>query len=403
MPSQASEAIDLRNQRLDEIIDKVSLHLKERRNRRVLAHEAQKAIDEINLVEHKIATVGKRLLGREQALNDFEPRAIESRKILAELLEEKTAVDEQLAILIKIENEMDAKLAAFPKLKSDLAHARAAHQESAGIFSALENSYLEAVNKKEVNSRNSVELKDKINMLMAEIPAIKSTRDMLVGLIPEGFDTDNVDQAGDGMEASINSYTNEIETEIGNIKKRTSDLELLITEEKELESSLLSSRTELQRKIEDIKVVVGEKVDKPTIVAELNQLVDKKGKLAKDLVQNSKDTKRIEVEGKALNEILKPQLDAKKDLDKKLKELESMKQQMDATGDLDAEISRLKSETNNNNAAAEINKSLLETHNDLKNDIDSINEQLRSVVKSQAKPMKDFDNLMDSLLALGDQ
>ena len=399
MPSQESDAIDLRNQRLNEIIDKVSLHLQERKNRKTLANETQKAIDEINLIEHKIAKVGRRLHVTEQALNDIEPRAIESKKIMTELLKEKTAAETQLAVLIQIENEMEAKLAAFPKLKSDLAHARAAHRESASVFSVLENSCLEAVNKKDANSKKSGELKDKINMLMIEITAVKSTRDMLIGLIPEGFGTDDIDQFSDDFEASILSYTNEIGEEIENVKRQTSDLELQITKEKELESSLSTSRTELQRKIENIKTVVGEKVDKPAIVAELNQLRDQKEKLAKDLVQNSQDMKRMEAESKAVIELLEPQQDVKKGLDKKLTELESMKQKMDATGDLDAEILRLTSLTDSNNMEASVNQNLLATITDIKNDMDSIIEQLRSVIKNYAKPMEDLDNLMDDLLA----
>ncbi len=399
MPSQESDAIDLRNQRLNEIIDKVSLHLQERKNRRTLATETQKAINEINLIEHKIATIGRQLHGTEQALSDIEPRAIESKKNMAKLLKEKTAAEAKLAVLIKIENEMEAKLAAFPKLKSDLAHALAAHRESASLFSVLENSCLEAVNKKEVNSKKSGELKDKINLLMIEIPAVKSTRDMLAGLIPEGFGVDDIDQFSDDIEASVKSYINEIEAEIENIKRQTSNLELQITKEKELESSLLSSRTELQRKIENIKTVVGEKVDKAAIVAELNQLRDQKEKLTKDLVQNSQDMKRMEAESKAVIELLEPQQDVRKGLDKKLTELESMKQKMDATGDLDAEILRLKSVTDSNNMEASVNQSLFETITDIKNDIDAINEQLRSAVKNHAKPKEDFDNFMDSLLS----
>ena len=108
---------------------------------------------------------------------------------------------------------------------------------------------------------------------------------------------------------------------------------------------------------------------------------------------------RMGAESKAIIELLEPQQDVKKGLDKKLTELESMKQKMDATGDLDAEILRLTSLTDSNNMEASVNQSLLATITDIQNDIDPINEQLRSAVKNQAKPMEDFDNLMDGLLA----
>jgi len=394
-----SEALENKQQRLNEIINKVGLHMHERKTRQILAHETQKVMNEINFIEHKIAKVSKLLRHTESLLKDLEPSTIESKGKLAGILQEKTTAEAELARLINIENEMEARLAMFPNLKSDVANTRAAVYESTNVLEALKSGYLEEVEKKNTNQQASEEIKDKINKLSMEIQTINTTKNMIAGIMPEGFDIDDIDQFADDIEANIQSYTDEIKAEIEKVNRQTSDLKLQINNEKELEGSLLSLETELQRKIGGIKAGLGEQVDKPAIVAQVDQLYEQKEKLDNDFARNSQDMNRLEAQSKTVIESSENQQQLKNDLDQKLAELVSIEQKMDVAGDVEAEIHRLKSETHRNNMETSVNNSLLVTITDINNDIESINEQLRSVDRKYRRQLDEFYGLTNGLLA----
>ena len=71
-----------KKQKMNKIIDKVGLHLHERRERQTLAKETQKAINEINFIEQKISKVSRSLHETVLAVNALEPHVIESKSRL---------------------------------------------------------------------------------------------------------------------------------------------------------------------------------------------------------------------------------------------------------------------------------------------------------------------------------
>lgn len=386
----------LRDKRLQKLLDKVESHLYATKKKQLFETEIRKTTREIEYIDDKIAVARKQLQKTVEANKEIEPRLHKAKRKLSRLQKERETAENEYAMLKAIEREMESKRAILPGIKKQIAHLREDIRESSARFKALQLRQRKTMAEKEYLEKETEALKTKLSGLENEIPVMRNTRDMLAGVMPEGFDADTyhtIQHQGD-LESTIANYADEVNEQIERLKKEATELNTQIDEKHAREKLLLSEKENLQSKIEDIVAELGGEAKKSPILNELNRLRDKKELFVAECYRMMKEVTRLDAGIKNLDDALEQGRKLQSESMERYRYLVLRKQEMDEVDNIDAEIERLQNEIQRHNTDSYINNKLIGITNDIKQDVVSMNAKLRSAVEEYNKQ---FDVLVSTV------
>jgi chromosome segregation ATPase len=396
MPQYFSTAADFKDQRLHNFLDTAGSHLHASKEKQVFTTEIRKDRREIEYIEDKIAIARTQVRKAREASKETEIRLQEAEKELSRIRKEREAAEGEYETLKAIEKDLESKRAILPGIKRQIVHVREDISKLSATFEELQSTHRARLVEKEGLEKEMGSLKIRLEGLENEIPVMRNTRDILVGVMPEGFDADTFDAIQDQgkIEKAINDYVTEVNEQIEKLEKEASELNAQIGEKHAQQEPLLSRKEHLTGKVKDFTAEVGGEVEKTTIEDEVNRLRDEKGRLVAESEGMTKETNRLEASIKRLDDELEQGKQLERDLMERYTYLTSRKQKMDEFDDIDAEIERLQKEMQKCDRDSNANDKLIEITDDIKQDVGFNNDKLRSALKDYNEQVDVFVNIL---------
>ena len=396
MPQYFGAAADLKDKRLRDFLDTAGFHLHALKKKQILEAEIRRTAREIEYIEDKIAVAGKQLQETVEANEEIEPRLQGAERKLSRFQKERGAAESEYETLKAIEEDVKGKRAILPGIKKQIAHLRGDVSKLSARFKALHPTYQESLVKKENLEKETGGLKTRSSGLENEIPVMRNTKDILVGLMPEGFDPDTFHAIQDHgeIEKAINGYVAEVNKQIERLEKETSELDTQLDGKRTQAKPLLSKKEHLEGKVKDLTADVGGEVEKATIVDEIDRLRAEKERFAAESERMMKEMNRLDSSTKSLDHELEQGKKLERDLMERYTYLISRKQEMSEFDNIEAEIERIQNEVQKHDRGSNVNDRLIEITNEIKQDVGLINGKLRSVIKEHDKQFDVFVNIV---------
>ncbi|NVM21017.1 MAG: hypothetical protein HWN68_04485 [Desulfobacterales bacterium] len=396
MTQYLSTAADLKDKRLRDFLDAAGSHLHASKEKQILVDEIRKTRMEIEYIENRVDIVREQLQKTTESASETEILLQAAEKELSRIRKERRIAGSEYETLKAIEKDVESKRAVLPDIKRQIRRLRGDVSKLSARFNKLQSADRVSLAEKESLEKKVGVLKTKSSGLETELPVIKNTRDILVGLMPDGFDLDTFDEIQDrgDVEKAINDYVTEVKDQIDKLEKEASGLNTQIEEKHAQEKPLLSKKEDLEGKVEDLTAQVGGEVEKAPIVDEVNGLQAEKERLAAESEQMMKETNQLNLSIKNLDDELKQGTKFKQDLIERYVYLTSRKEEIEALDDIEAEIERIHNEIQKHDRNSSVDDKLVEIINDIKQDIGLINGKLRSAVKEYNEQ---FDAFMSAV------
>ena len=394
MPQYFSTAADFKDKRLQSFLDTAGSHLHASKKKQVLTTEIRKDRMEIQYIEDKIPIARTQVRKAREASKETEIRLREAEKELAHIRKEREAAQSEYETLRAIEKDLEGKRVILPGIKRQIAHVREDISKLSARFKELQSTHREWLVEKEDLEKEMGSLKTRLGGLENEIPVMRNTREILVGVMPEGFEPDAFHAIQDHgeIEKAINDFVTEVKEQIDKLEKEASGLNTQIDEKHSREKPLLSRKEHLKGKVKDLTAEVGGEVEKATIEDEVNRLRDEKERLVAESERMTKETNGLDTSINSMDDELEQGKKLERDLMERYTYLTSRKQEMDEFDDMDAEIERLQKEMQKCDRDSNVNDKLFEITDDIKQDVGSINGKLQSALKDYNEQVDAFMN-----------
>jgi chromosome segregation ATPase len=399
MIKDATGTPDLKEEWLQDLVEKVAHQLNVKKEMEILSCEIPKERNEIEYLRGRTGAARRRLDETENAIKEMQLRMAEPKRKLTRLEKERQLAVERYDRLKEIERDIEGKLSKLPKIKAEIRKLSDEVRKSSGRLRSLQSSYDEALQRKERLGQECESFKTKLTKLEEEIPVMRNTRDILRGKQPEHFDADTFETIKGDVEMIVESYVSEVEGEIEGIKKETSSLNARLDAKQGEEGALLSKKGHLQETIEELRTHIGEDKNRETLIAELAKLEGQKNEHAREEEQKRKEVNRIESALKSVDDRLGRERQIESDSKKRHSYLISRKKEMGNLKNVADEIQRLKDEIQRVNMDSEVNRTLHETIKRLNGDIDPTRRQLHSTLEEYKRVFGEFEGEINSLLS----
>jgi len=397
MPQYFSTGAALKDKRLRDFLNTVESHLHVSKEKQILVSEIRKTAIEIQYIEDKIAIGRTKLQNTEKASSEPEARLREAEQELSRIRKERESAESEYEKLREIERDIEGKQAVLPDMIVQIAHVRGDVSKLSAKLKALQSSHQESLAKQETLEKEMGELKTRSSALENEIPVMRNTRDVLIGILPEGFDADTFDEIQDQgeIEKAINDYISEVNGLMESLEKERSDLNTVIAEKDTQQKSLLSKKEDLEEKIKDLTEEVGGEVEIEAVLDEVKRLRDEKERLGAECEAMMKERDQLESSIKSIDDELEQGKKLERELTERYTYLASRKQEMDRFDDIDAQIQRLHEEMQKCDMDSNVNDKLIEITSEIKEDIGLMNKKLQSALEDYGKIFGELYNLFE--------
>ena len=376
------------NQKYQDLFVDIGSRLENMKNKQTLRMELIKLSKEIKYFDEKIINIRQKIHGSLSKIELMKQKIIKPEKELQDLSAEKEQVEKDKKELDALEAKMAEKLKLLPEIKSKMKIIRRDYKSSQSSYYKIKEAHdaLDAENK--ILEKQIVENKAKMDALSSENTVMKSTRDLLKGLIPDNFDQDTFDKVQVNQGETLELFIQDMKTNMEFIK---SEIKRLDSEKDQMKKQIEPIRKIIQEnkaKISEISQVLGETKD-------LDSIIEKSERLNQEIKLLPKKTQEMKTESNAfetkINEIDQQMVLNKKlelELSQRLDYLKKRKQQMDSLEDIESEIQRLGKETLDDKKQKSIYQRLGQLSK-------SIYEEL-SVIKDQSQTqMEDYMKTLD--------
>jgi DNA repair exonuclease SbcCD ATPase subunit len=217
MIKDATGTPDLKEEWLQDLVEKVAHQLNVKKEMEILSCEIPKERNEIEYLRGRTGAARRRLDETENAIKEMQLRMAEPKRKLTRLEKERQLAVERYDRLKEIERDIEGKLSKLPKIKAEIRKLSDEVRKSSGRLRSLQSSYDEALQRKERLGQECESFKTKLTKLEEEIPVMRNTRDILRGKQPEHFDADTFETIKGDVEMIVESYVSEVEGEIEGI------------------------------------------------------------------------------------------------------------------------------------------------------------------------------------------
>jgi chromosome segregation ATPase len=394
MAQYFSAGAALRDKRLSNFLDTAGAHLHASRNEQILVAEIRKATIENQYIEDKVAIGRAQLQKTTKAIGETEIRLREAEKELSRIRKERAAAEGEHEKLQATEREIQSKRAILADTEKQIAHVHGDVRRLSARFKAVQSTHRNGLVKQETLEEEMGTIGIRSSALEKGLPVMRNTRDLLVGILPEGLDADTFDELYNQgkIEKAINDYIAEVNEHMERLEKERSDLNRQIDEKDVQQRAFLSRKDDLEGKVKDLTAEVGGEAEVETVIDEVKRLRDEKERLGDECEAMMKEGDQLESNIKSLDDELEVGKKLEQDLTERYAYLTSRKQEMDQFDDMEAEIKRLQKEMQKCERDSSVNDTLTEIIGDIKEYVGLINGKLRYAVKDYNEQFDAFIN-----------
>ncbi len=377
MLKQQRQSSDSDNERLYAILEKVDAVLAERRTRQTLVYELLKAQYDIDFLENKIGMVKSNLQRETPELVMLKDSSEKAALTLSHIVKERETAEAKYFRLKIYEKDFNAKTALLPKINEEIFHVSGRVGKLKSECKSQDIYFQEVVSQKEKFQRDIIELNQKIETLMVKMPIMKNTKNIILGMMPSGFDEDSYETLQGNFEKNLKNYIAEINHEIKTIDQRVADLKELLENEKSLQITLLAEKADLDDKYNSILADIGGETEKAKVTTALNQLGVQKSNLIADSERLTNAIDRIKSEIVGLDENLEYEKTVKAELMQRYTYLISIKHELDGIDDIDAQIQFQKEKSLNIITEVDALNLRIDFINKVNQELDAITDKLK--------------------------
>jgi chromosome segregation ATPase len=390
MLKQQCQSSDSDNERLYAILEKVDAVLAERRTRQTLVSELLKAQYDIDFLENKIGMVKSNLQRETPELVMLKDSSEKAELTLSHIIKERETAEAKYFRLKIYEKDFNAKTALLPKINEEIFNVSGRVGKLKSECKSQDIYFQEVVFKKEKFQREIIELNQKIETLTVKMPIMKNTKNIILGMMPSGFDEESYETLQGNFEKNLKNYIAEINHEIKTIDQRVADLKELLENEKSLQITLLAEKADLNDKYNSILADIGGEIEKAKVTTALNQLGVQKSNLIADSERLTNAIDRIKSEIVALDEKLEYEKTVKTELMQRYTYLISIKQELDGIDDIDAQIQFQKEKILNITAEVDALNRRIDFINKVNQELNAITDKLQFTYEDHNKQWVEY-------------
>ncbi|KPA14278.1 magnetosome protein Mad22 [Candidatus Magnetomorum sp. HK-1] len=373
------------NQKYNDLFVNIGSRLENMRNKQTLRMELIKLSKEIKYFDEKIINVRQKINGTLSNIELMKQKIVQPEQELQDLSAEKEQIEKDNENLKALEKTMADKLLLLPEIKSKMKLIRRDYESSQSSYYKIKEAHDALVADNKHIEKQILENKTKMDALSSEITVMKSTRDLLKGLVPDNFDQDTFEQVQVNQGETLELYIQDMKINMDMIK---AEIKRLNSEKDQMKKQIEPIRKSIQEnktKISEISHVLGETKD-------LNAILEKSKHLKQELKLLPEKTQQMMTESNAF-EIKIKKFDQQMVLDKKLESeyserleyLKKRKLQMDEIEDVEIGIQRLGKEILNDQKEKIIYQRLNQLTKSIYDDFSVVKDQLQSQMDDYMK------------------
>ncbi|MBF0119423.1 MAG: hypothetical protein HQK79_11350 [Desulfobacterales bacterium] len=351
----------MNSKKIHEILIKVSSLVAERKLKQTFTYEIFSVLKNFDFSENKLAILKKNIKKTADEVKDVERNLIKVNINLSVLKKDKAALEEKYLLFKKIERDLEKKKNILPVIMSEIDSYKKENSKLQSELKKLQiKQNMELCKIDELKLKNS-SLAQKIDQILIEIPITKSTKELILGIMPEGYDNNTYNIMKGDFETNIKNYFSEIDMEIETIKAESLKIKSEIDKEIKKENLIFSEKPMLEGKFKKLLNEIGnQNVDKEVIILNINKLKEQKKNFVEELTQNKNRINQIESEIKDIDVTLEKEHNNNNRLRSRYDYLFSIKQKLDKVKNFEVEMQRLEKEEENLSFNTIVNKKLIE-------------------------------------------
>ncbi|MBF0528237.1 MAG: hypothetical protein HQK55_02985 [Deltaproteobacteria bacterium] len=384
------QAYYLNEARLRRVLEKAGPYLRRASNLQV-SSEIRINTREIAHLEDKLDLTGRNLAEIQAALATLEPQVAESGEKVSLLQTEWSAVNKEVTLLEGLEKSIEGQMRQLERSKQD-AQASREYIRQAIIKAETLEGQRNALREKAQSLRTALsETNVGLRKLEDSLPAIRKTRDLLVGLIPSGFEPDVYQSLQDDVGPKITRYLDDVNKQINHIQSQVASLKERDAATAALEQELLLKRTRIHQKIVAFQAQTQSGATMESLKKDLQDLEDQGRRLDQDYKAGQAEIEKLEESSTRLKKTIIESQTAHDQLVKKHSALVILRQEMEERGDLDEELARLGTLIQKHNLLAQANTVMADQVGNLVEELRINNYRLQTTIDDNRKVKLDLE------------
>jgi chromosome segregation ATPase len=332
-----------------------------------------------------------------EAIGRLEPKIARCQAQRHDMHADKQALEEEAARLRDFEINFQQKLDTLMDLKQAVAGSRRDVQQALGKFQAVQESCRKAFEQLRQVERATEQDEQKRLPLALEIPMLQSTRDILVGEMPEGFDPEVFQRLRGDLPKNAESYRSEVGGTAGEIELELSRLEEQVAEKGREGQALLFQEQSLQKEIEQLDRFSFMEENKESLIDAIKLAEAQQSRLSAEIAGKQLESRRLEAEIREIEESIADEKQRAQGLLDRLEHLQSRAKELDSIDDLPGVMQSLKEKTARLQLEIKENIDFLGIVTPLKNDAESMNSPLKGAVEDLHRMSDELEHAMRSL------
>ncbi|MBF0376883.1 MAG: hypothetical protein HQK72_05325 [Desulfamplus sp.] len=384
-----SSSLDSNKQKIKKTVEEINAEQSDKKTRILLAYEIKNREKEITFLTNKISMIQKEIYQIDSSIDSVGSVIKKSKAQLLDTLKSNVSNADEWSELKKMQKDIQNMLSALPQLKSQISQKKKDIQEFTQTLTPLEDEWRQVSEEKGELDESFNKANITLSSLEGEISVMRETKGLLYGILPQGYDTKLVDDISVNFEQCIQSYYNEIEANISEVKKKTEEMEHQIEFEENLLKQIRPEKVSLEREVK--RVLDSAMLDESTLSVELEQMQSQHEEL---ISQNSNLTEDIDGASLQIKDIegsIKTKQNIHLQLKNRYETLLELKSKVDKIDDIEAELRHIKNMSWQAKSEYNVSNSMLSTINSIKSDLTSMNDRLKAVYGDFNKQLEIFD------------
>nr|WCC90921.1 magnetosome protein Mad22 [Desulfobacteraceae bacterium] len=387
-----------KNQNFQHLFVEIGDRLENMKTRQIIRTEIIKLSNEIKYFEEKIDETQHHLKRTLSDIDLMQQKIVEPEKELQQLMGEKKQIEKDNKDISTIEKQIAAKLLLLPDIKSKMKILRQDFESYQATYFKIKGTYDDLVAENDQIEKEITDNKNKMSALSSEIAVMKSTRDLLKGLLPDNFDKATYDEIQVNQEETLKQYIRDMNNNMESINADIVRLKNETDTMKKQVDPLQQTVKENQAKISQLTEKVGDNPDTQAFIDQCDHLKHQLKILPEKIAQMKKECKAFDINSQDLDNQIKIEESANVKLDDRIDYLLKRKNQMDAVADMEKEVQRLQTDIQNFQKKTAIHHRVglltQKTYDDLLTSKDHIQAQVNQFMA----PLTQFEQKVESLI-----
>ncbi|MBF0241692.1 MAG: hypothetical protein HQK64_04350 [Desulfamplus sp.] len=391
-----SSSLDSNQQMIKRKVEEINAEQIDKKTRVLLAYEIKNREKEITFLNNKISMIQKEIHQTDSSIERLNQEVNRSKSALSGLFKDSSSKKvNEWAELKQMQKEVEELLSILPQLKASVTENKSAIESLTQTLKPLEEEWRHISEEKQELEESLSKADVTLSSLEQEISIMRGTRGLLYGILPDGYSAGLIDNITLNFEKCIQSYYDEIDSQIAEVKAKKAEMEHQISLEQEVLRRIRPEKISLEHEAQ--RVLESQMVDEALIFAELEKLKSKDGEISEQNSNLNADIDSASLQIKDIDGSIITKQNMVVDLNKKYENLLDLKRKVGDMEDIEQELKRIRAMVLEAKSEHNIKHSMFDIINNIKSDMASMNQRLKSIYESFNIELDNFDNAIDQV------